>query len=155
DEHRVLHRERDAHRVRGRAPVLAQRLAEPTFVERARSHGTALAPRGMAASAAEHEVDHPVERLPLAHVGALSAYPSFCTSSNMRAVQPAISTGGRSSATMRSAIATSSRPAAESGCASTTGRPASPSVDTAGSIGTAPTSGAPVSAARRFPPPEP
>ena len=73
----------------------------------------------------------------------------------MRAVQPDISTGGRSSVTIRSAMEWSSRAAGASGWASTIGIPASPSRDTAGSMGTVPTSGAPVSAARRLPPPEP
>src|SRR5262245_6940634 len=92
---------------------------------------------------------------------ALGAHPastagvSFSASSKMRAVHPAISTGGSSSSTTRAAMPASSRAAADSGCASTTGRPVSPPSDTADSMGTRPTSGAPVSAASRWPPPAP
>ena len=73
---------------------------------------------------------------------------SLFTRSNMRAVQPAISTGGRSSSTIRRATSVSASAAGSSGWASTTGFPTSPPSDTAPSIGTSPTSGAPVSAAR-------
>ena len=56
---------------------------------------------------------------------------------------------------MRSAIACNAVAAEEPGSDSTTGVPASPPSDTAASIGTDPTSGAPVSAASLLPPPDP
>ena len=103
DEARVLHRQRDAHRVGFRRPSTR---AAPcgTGVRRSRVPDARLmlTPHGAMTAAAEERVDEPVERI-------LRAHASFWTSSNMRAVQPAISTGGRSSVTIRSAIAFSSR----------------------------------------------
>ena len=81
---------------------------------------------------------------------------SLFTRSKMRAVQPAISTGGKQLVDDAAGDLGAARPPrAASGCASTTGLPTSPPSDTAGSIGTSPTSGAPVSAASRLPPPDP
>src|SRR5207244_5745247 len=67
---------------------------------------------------------------------------AWLTRSKMRAVHPAISTGGKSSSTMRPAMSFSARAAGRSGCVSTTGLPSSPPSDTAPSIATSPTSGA-------------
>src|SRR5262249_52711621 len=78
-----------------------------------------------------------------------------CTRSKIRAVQPAISTGGSSSVTIRPAISFNAIAADERGAANTTGVPSPPPAETAGSIGIDPTSGAPANSANPSPPPVP